>query len=374
MKLLLLLPAVRAGGAERVMANLASGLAARGHDVSLATLNPGKDFYPIDPRVRRIALDLPRGGRSPLSAPRTFLVRHRALRALLRAEQPDAAVSFTNRLNVRVLLAAQGLGVPVVVSERIAPERTGAGPLWRALRRLAYPSAALLVAQTEREAAWFSRFVRRAAVVPNPVDDACFSVLRPPREQGAAPALVAMGRLERQKGFDALLEAFALVRKAFPACTLTVYGEGSRRKSLERLAAKLGLARAASFPGLTAAPYRALSGADVFVLSSRYEGFPNVLAEAMAVGAPAVAFDCPNGPRELIEPGRTGVLVRERTAEALADALISLLADERARRAFAEAAPRAIRERCGRAAVVDAWERELAAVAGAGGAKKGTQT
>jgi glycosyltransferase involved in cell wall biosynthesis len=361
MKLLLLLPSVRAGGAERVMATLAAGLAERGHDVTLATLNRGADFYPIDPRVRRIALDLPAAGRAPLAPLRSFFARYRALRALLRAERPDAAVSFLNRLNIRALLAARGLGIPIVVSERIAPERTGAGPLWRALRRLAYPSAALLVAQTEREAAWFRRFVRRIAVIPNPVPDACFSVSRPPRVPGSAPLLAAMGRLERQKGFDILIRSFTTVRKNFPECRLTIYGEGSQRRRLERLALRSGLSESVSLPGTTADPYGALANADVFVLPSRYEGFPNVLAEAMAVGIPVAAFDCPNGPRELIEPDITGKLLRKRSPQALAEALIDMLGNERRRRSRAEAAKSSIRDRCCRDRVLDAWEQAIAA-------------
>jgi glycosyltransferase involved in cell wall biosynthesis len=141
---------------------------------------------------------------------------------------------------------------------------------------------------------------------------------------GELPVILGAGRLSRQKDFPTLIRAFAEVRRARPA-RLVILGDGAQRAELEALVRTLGLADAVALPGFTSNPYAHMARAAVFVLSSRFEGFPNVLVEALAVGTPVVATDCPSGPAEILERGRHGRLVPVGQADALARALLATL-------------------------------------------------
>lgn len=361
MKLLLFLPALRSGGAERVMAILASAWARGGHDVILATINPGKDFYSLDEKVTRVRLDLPGATIPFFGSMVSFIRKQGAIRKTIQSTKPEIIVSFLNRLNVRVLLAVcglsvRGLGVPIIISERIAPEKTGAGLGWRILRRLTYPLADLLIAQTEREAMWFKSFTKQQMVIPNPVPNEAFTYRQIKKTTKAPLSIVAMGRLVRQKGFDMLIAAFARAKDGMPDCTLTIYGEGEQRAFLENEIKNLGLEGCARLPGVTETPYQILADADMFVLSSRFEGFPNALVEAMAAGVPVVAFDCPNGPREIIEHGKTGLLAAEAHIDSLSKNMQAIASDPDGARRFGAEARESVRLRFSLKATLENWD------------------
>jgi len=357
MRLTLVIASLGAGGAERVMSLLASGWAARGWDVTVLTLaSASGDFYALDARVKRVRLDLAAASRNPLEGLRRNARRLSALRQAIRASRPEAVISFVDQMNVLTLFGTRGLGVPVIVSERVAPEHHQIGGAWRLLRRLAYPRASALVVQSKAARRWAEALVPAARVhaIPNPVEV-------PPEMRGAALSrdgkkrdsggqgregrtVIAMGRLARQKGFDMLLDAFARVAPRHPEWRLAIIGEGEEREGLSARAEALGIADRLDLPGRLAQPFGALAKADVFVLSSRHEGFPNALLEAMALGLPAVSFDCPNGPGEIITDGTDGVLVEPENTGALAAALERLMTDgaerERLGRSAVEAARR----------------------------------
>jgi glycosyltransferase involved in cell wall biosynthesis len=139
--------------------------------------------------------------------------------------------------------------------------------------------------------------------------------------------LVAVGRLVPQKGFDLLLRAFARLSSRHPEWNLVIWGEGPERANLERLREELCLTEASSLPGNHPRIYEALAESDLFVLSSRFEGFPNALCEAMAVGLPVVSFECPSGPAQIIRPGLDGVLVPPEDINGLEQALDRLMSD-----------------------------------------------
>ncbi len=142
------------------------------------------------------------------------------------------------------------------------------------------------------------------------------------------PYLVAVGRLEPQKGFDILLRAYAELRRRGVTLPLVIVGEGKDKTKLHELAQSLGIAECVVFTGFQANPYPWLAGAAVFVSSSRFEGFCRVIAEALAVGTPVVATDCPSGPAEVLEYGRAGIIVPNEDASALADGIHRLLNDK----------------------------------------------
>jgi len=228
------------------------------------------------------------------------------------------------------------------------------------LRLWLYRRAAVVATLSETAKAYFPPAIqRRARVVPNPVVvDPAADDLGGTGDEPDGPVLVAAGRLSEEKGFDALIRAFAIVAPRHPTWSLTIWGEGALRPDLERLRDELGLRDRVLLPGRTPHLHRRLADADLFVLSSRYEGFPMALCEAMAVGLPVVAFDCPSGPREIVRPGVDGILVPAGDVAALAAALDRLMAAPAERRRLARRAPEVL-DRFGLDRVVEIWDDVL---------------
>lgn len=326
------------GGAERVVSSLCNALQASGRQVSLWTFGrTDRDFYQVDAGVRRIGLGLT-GQSSGFSKLFANFRRVSRLRVLLREERPDVLVSFITQANITALFAAAGLDIPVVISERVDPRAHIEPFAWRLLRRLTYRRASFLVVQTRSLIEWGAVLAGkdRVVAIPNPVPKV--AECNPESESIAAQAVVGMGRLVHQKGFDLLLEAFVGVKKSCPNASLTIYGEGPDRPLLLKRVKELGLDGSVSFPGYASNALNALMRASVFVLSSRYEGFPNVLVEAMSAGRVVVAFDCPSGPAEIIRHEIDGLLVPPDDVRALEATLVRVLSDSELRIRLSERA------------------------------------
>jgi glycosyltransferase involved in cell wall biosynthesis len=355
-------PSLWAGGAERVMSILANAWAEQGREVTVLTLAASAtDFYALAPSVRRVGLDVMADSAGLISALLNNARRGAAVRRAIRAAGPEMVISFGEQNNVLALFATRGLRCPVIVSERVDPSQHPAGALWERLRRVSYPWANAVAVQTEAVAHWVAREIGplRTAVIPNPV-----RLLTVPPEierNPAAPTLIAMGRLVPQKGFDLLIEAFARLADKHSAWRLTIVGEGALRGELEVQAARQGLAERVHFTGRVADPEAHLGRADVFVLSSRYEGFPNVLLEAMSLGLPVVSFDCPSGPSAIIRHREDGVLVPAGDVSALAAALDGVMTDAALRHRLGDNA-RAVVERFGTDSILARWDALMAGV------------
>lgn len=362
MKLTLVGASLSAAGAQRVMARMANHWAERGWRVTLLTFDDGAEppFFDLHPAVRHRPLGIAVRRHSVRTVARQLSV----LRRSIRASDPRALISFLDKINVVVLWATRGLGLPVIAAERTAVAHQPFGGVWKVLRRWTYPLAARLVVQHRDSLACFSTAVRRkGCVVPNPAV--------PPPAGAAAPGrsanvVLAMGSLTAPKGFDLLLKAFADAAAGLPEWSLVIRGEGDRRGVLEALRDELGLRGRAFFPGLTREPFERMRQAGLFVLSSRFEGFPNVLCEAMACGLPVVAFDCPHGPGEIVRDGVDGVLVPPGDVKALAAALRRLMRDAPARRRLAARAPEVV-ERFGLEKVMRMWDVVIGEAIGAHG-------
>lgn len=352
-----------AGGAERVLSMMASYWCARGHEITLlTTAGTDHDFYPIDPRVNRVGLGLLKPSSGLGDAVASNARRVARLRAAFVHARPDAVISFSDRNNVLSVLAAARTGIPVILSERNDPAHLPLGAPWRLLRRVTYPRAAAVVVQTERVAAWARGVVPRAkvSVIPNPVSKPAVVA------RGSAAGfktVLAVGRLEQQKGFDLLIEAFASCAAAHREWRLVIAGDGSRRTALEDQIADRALQERISLPGTVANISSLFRAAELFVLSSRFEGFPNVLLEAMAHGVPVVAFDCPSGPSEIVRSGLDGLLVPPADGAALASAMSKMMSDAGLRASLATAAVD-VTERFGIEPVMARWDDVIEQVVG----------
>lgn len=335
------LPSLRGGGAERVIVRLANEFVERGHDVDIVLVSrTGEHLSAVDPRVRIVDLDT-----------RRFLAAVPSLVRYLRTERPDTLLATIDSANVTAIVATRLARVETRVVIRIsnmmsakeAGERKLKHRLVHRTAEMVYPHADHVIGVSEG----VSNDVSETFGVPselvstiyNPVVDEEFLGARTEpvdhpwfpevgRDGGPwpantrAPVILGVGELTPQKDFGTLIEAFSMVDiDPGPNPLLVILGEGGQRESLEALAHDLGIADRVQLPGFVDNPYAYMARCDAFALSSRWEGCPNVLIEAMGCGAPLVSTDCPSGPNELLRAGELGTLVPVDDPEALAAAL-----------------------------------------------------
>ena len=365
MRTALTLPSLAGGGAQRIFVDLARGLLDRSFDVDVVVVrDEGELRDSVPPGAEVVVLG---GGRVSGAVPE--LARY------LRTRRPDVVVPAIFHMSLCTLLAARVVRprVPVVVTHHnqlTLYARHGAHAKDRVvpwLVRAGYPFADRVVAVSEGVAddlASVTRLRRSAIdVVYNPVDaDRVRAAAQAPVEHPwlagkTHPVLVAAGRLTTQKDFATLLRAVALLDVDV---RLVVLGAGELRPELERLARHLGVADRVDFPGFAPNPYPSYRAADAFVLSSRWEGLPTVLVEALVLGVPVVATDCPSGPAEILAGGRWGRLVPPGDPAAMAEAIRATLA------AGASPADPLAWERFRLDVVSTRWAELLAAAAGDG--------
>lgn len=332
----LFVPSLIGGGAERMMVNLADGFAARGLEVDLVLVKAsGPYLAEVPPTVRIVEL-----GSSRMSTSLPALVRY------LRRARPAALLSTLNHANVLAVIAGFVAGVKTRIVVRQAntlSQSSGAArklvsramPL---LVRRFYTWADEIVAVSDGVAQDLTRAANlpaeRIRVIPNPVVMPGLSALasEPVGHRwfapGDAPIVLGVGRLTRQKDFGTLCRAIAIVSRRHPV-RLVILGEGEERPALEALVAELGISDSVALPGFVSNPFAYMSKASVFVLSSAWEGLPGALIQAMACGAPVIATDCESGPREILQGGRFGRIVRVGDAEGMAAAIEAVLSEAR---------------------------------------------
>jgi len=324
----LFVPSLAGGGAERNMARLASGLAGLGYEAELVVASaegPHRaEVAPatiVDLRARRVASALP------------GLVRY------LRRRHPAALISSHEHGNMVAVIARRlaGTRVPVIATLRSTlSEQARLAPGWRdrlllpGMGRVLYPSAEVIIALSHGAAvdaeAWLGLAPGTVRVIANPVIDASFheraaARIDHPLLASGRPLILAAGRLTPEKDYPTLLEAFARLRRTGSEASLVIIGEGRERAALEHQAKALGIGGDVALPGHVPNPAAWMARARVFALSSRYEGLPTVLIEAVAAGASVVATDCRSGPREILDGGRLGHLVPVGDAAGFAHAL-----------------------------------------------------
>jgi glycosyltransferase involved in cell wall biosynthesis len=320
------------GGVERIMNELIAGLLECGYPVDVLVLKASGGHFgalPAGARVLRLA-------RSHARAASGEIARY------LRETRPRVLLAAKDRAGRAALKAREeaSTGTPIVIriGNTLSESLANRGALRRWLRyrpiRRWYPRADAVIAVSDGVAqdvaATSGMPLERIHVVPNPVvTPALYAQAQErPRHEWLAgtgpPTLLAVGRLTEQKDFPTLLRAFAHLRRQ-AACRLLILGEGEDRSALERLARDLDIRSEVDMPGFVDNPYAYMAHAHLFVLSSAWEGSPNALTEALALGLPVVATDCRSGPREILEGGRYGPLVPVGDDAALADAMLRTL-------------------------------------------------
>lgn len=362
MNLLIFIHSLASGGAERVTVNLANYWAEKGWRVTVVTLAAKSlDFYPIHPMVQRIALDLVHETASLAAGLMHNLRRILALRRVLRKTQPDIALAMMTNANILLAFATLGLGIRAIGSERVHPPRYPLSWSWEWLRRRTYGRLYGVATLTRETASWLeaNTQVRLVAVIPNavpwPLPEYDPKINPEVIVPNARKMLLAVGRLVEQKGFDRLLEVFDELAQFHMDWDLVMLGEGPQRGMLEQKIYMAGLAQRVFLPGTLGNVGEWYARADLFVMSSRFEGFPNTLLEALASGLPVVSVDCDTGPRDIIRHEVDGLLVAPEDSAGLEHALGRLMGDADLRARFSRRAIE-VRQRFSMLRVADMWQ------------------
>lgn len=331
MRLAIFIPTLLGGGAERVMSIVARGFAERGHEVDFLVASSAGPYRELIPDEVRL-IDFKKKGVLGCLLP---------LAGYLRRERPVAIYSAMSHTNVIALAANALAGSParVIVSERASYEqvrahhRSLANRATRVAMRYTYGRADKIVVVAEAIADELHRHLglprSRMVALPNPVVTPEIAGLaqQTPETQifdAGKPVILGAGRLTFQKDFETLIRAFGIVRGSHDA-RLAIIGEGPDREQLQHLIEQLGLGGVVELAGFVSNPFAWMRAASVFVLSSRYEGLPGVLIQAMACGTAVVSTDCPTGPREILQDGKWGPLVPVGDPDALARAVVDQL-------------------------------------------------
>lgn len=334
-KIALFVPSLGGGGAERVMVLLANGLIEEGLDVDLLVVNMNKGAHAAELSEKVNLIDFKKS-RTLAALPE--MVRY------LKKSRPRVMISALDYANVVTLVARRlaGASTKLIITEHstlsVASQGDfrGMGRILPWLMKLTYPWADQILAVSQGVADDLADKLNikrsKIAVAYNPVVTEQLSMLSAqevqwpwPRVEGI-PFILATGRLAAAKDFSTLLKAFSILRKKRPA-KLLILGEGEERSMLEQKIAQYELGEDVALPGFVNNPYAWMASADLFVMSSRWEGLPTVLIEAMACGAPVVSTDCPSGPAEILENGKWGRLVAVGDGAALAEAMDASILD-----------------------------------------------
>jgi glycosyltransferase involved in cell wall biosynthesis len=349
-KVFFVIPSMGGGGAERVFLHILRNID-RATFLPVLVLFEKKgeylDHVPEDVKI----LELKETKERNILYGATFLKMAIRLSVLLKRENPDALLSFMWYTNLISIFATKIFRnkIPIIISERYSLIDSSEGFIEEQIRRAVvkylygYSDAAIVNSFALKEQLLlFSKMPKdKILVIYNPVDLDSVNALSCSEDgksiSGDRPVVVGMGRLTPQKGFRYLIKAIGILNSRSVPCDCWILGEGSERARLDKLSAELGVRDRIRFLGFQRNPYRSIVCADIFVLPSLYEGFPNALLEAMALGVPVVATRCPTGPDEIIDPGRNGILVDPRDEIGLANAISELLRDDTRRNEIGKA-------------------------------------
>ena len=344
------------GGAERVLADITSGLADKGHNISILSFDKsgGQSFYPLNEKVKRIALgigDVTRNARFHEVIARMVAIRKTTLKA-----KPDAVIAFMHSTFIPASFALIGTGIPVIASEHIVPEHYK-NKRWEYILLLLshfFVKKITVLSQTIIKS-YSSILHPKMVAIENPVHPAQ-ALANTQRNKTDKKIILNVGRLTPQKDQETLIKAFKKISNDHPEWHLKIIGEGELRENLEKQIQELNVESRVSLPGITSDIEHEYQNAHIFALSSKYESFGLVTAEAMAHRLPAIGFaSCP-GTNEIINNKINGLLVDgSDKIEAFAQGLKQLIEDEELRKSLGEAGLKSV-EKFHPDIIVEKWE------------------
>jgi glycosyltransferase involved in cell wall biosynthesis len=358
MKIAAVIYNLSAGGAERVLVTLATGWQSCGHKVTVITLDTTQsDFYTLPTGVNHIALGVAGYSGNAFQAVSNNLKRIKRLRQAITRDKPDVIVSSMERTNILTLFASRPLKVPVIVMEHAPTNMNDIGLIWSILRQITYRWASALVSVSKVIDECFKWLAEdKRWMIYNPIG---LLPMNAPPELSLNPKrkyLIGMGRLSHEKGFDILIGIFRKLTDRYPQWDLILLGEGSERTKLDAVINQYGLGQRVLLPGNIRNPYPILKQCQIFILSSRTEGLPMALIEALACGLPSISFDCQSGPAEIIHNDINGILVPDKDTDGLQRAMENLMSDDAKCKRLASQAP-ASTERFRLDRIMQEWEQ-----------------
>lgn len=352
MHIMIVTASLESGGAERVIAQLINGWSNSKIKCSLILLKKTERFYTIYEGVKLYEI-----GQLDSIAYIDKIKKYKKVREIVKNSKPDIVLSLPEEIGIYVIGALLGVKVPVVVSERNNPWVMPYRKPTRLLRRIMYPLADGYIFQTEQASRFFSKRIQKKGIVlPNPLE---IDRLPEPYSGKRKKLIVGVGRLERQKNFKLLIDAFSLFYNSHNEYKLVIFGEGSLRSELEKYAEEKLIAESWSLPGKYQDILERINDAACFVLSSDYEGVPNALIEAMAIGVPCVSTNCkPGGAATIITNGFNGFLVPIGDSKTMSEKISKIVDSKEISEMFSKEATK-IRDKLECNRVCCMWEKYL---------------
>jgi len=323
---------LNAGGSERVVCALANELI-KHYNVKIICLENSKPFYELDPKIKLLSCELRVSkDQTKIASIKNHKNTVKKISTYIKNESIDLLIGFTTSVNVLSLMAAKLNRIPIIISERNNPVADPPNLLWKSLRNVFYRFAQALIVQTSSSKLFFSKIIspQKIIIIKNPIDPLLASKRKRESKSSSHKTILTVGRLDANKSQDLLLKAFAKIKDKH-LWKLYIVGEGKNMEQYKTLAKQLQIDSYTHFEGNVSNIYDYYNHASIFVFTSKSEGYPNALSEALFFGIPCISTNCLFGPSDLITHEKNGILIDVDDQKMLEHQLKRLMADENLR-------------------------------------------